>query len=144
MTTAGDARLHILQHSLGLNEHGQGRAYRNHFETGPGSTDHAHCMALVESGLMARGVGSALTGGDDLFTVTEAGRAFVAENSPPPPPSKNGYAQRNAEIQRLRAAMVSAMDDADTSADDHNITSATLRKTLRDIAKSLKAALEKK
>lgn len=80
-----DARLHILQHSLGLEDHGQGTPYRNHFVTGPGSADHDHCMALVAAGLMTRRPGSALTGVDDLFTVTEAGRALVAEHSPPPP-----------------------------------------------------------
>lgn len=64
-----DARLHILQHGLGLNAYGQGGPYRNHFVTGPGSADHDHCLALVSAGLMTRREGSALTGGDDLFTV---------------------------------------------------------------------------
>src|SRR6478609_3022343 len=43
-------QLHILQHSLGLDEHGRGTMYRSHFVTGEGSKDHADCMALVEAG----------------------------------------------------------------------------------------------
>jgi hypothetical protein len=80
-----DAKLHILQHSLGVDEFGRGRQYRNHFVTGEGSIDHPHCMALVEMGLMTKHAGSALTGGDDLFHVTEAGRRYVVEHSPAPP-----------------------------------------------------------
>ncbi|MHB0986236.1 MAG: hypothetical protein ACYC05_11690 [Sulfuricella sp.] len=34
-----DSKLHILQHSLGLDKYGDGNQYRNHFVTGPGSTD---------------------------------------------------------------------------------------------------------
>ena len=45
-------QLHILQHSLGLDEYGRGTMYRNHFVTGEGSLDHPHCVALVEAGLM--------------------------------------------------------------------------------------------
>lgn len=80
-----DPMLHILQHSLGADEFGRGRQYRNHFVTGEGSVDYPHCMALVEKGLMTKHLGSALTGGDDLFHVTEAGKRYVAELSPPPP-----------------------------------------------------------
>lgn len=79
------SQLDILQHSLGLDQHGRGESYRNRFVTGEGSKDHAHCMALVEQGLMNRRAGFALAGGDDLFMVTEAGRAAVREHSPPPP-----------------------------------------------------------
>lgn len=78
-------RLRILQHALGLDEHGQGRAYRNHFVTEPGNVDHDHCLALLTAGLMKRHAPSELTGGADLFTVTEAGRTYVAQHSPPPP-----------------------------------------------------------
>lgn len=78
-------QLHILQHSLGVDQHGRGEQYHNHFVTGEGSTDYPHCMALVEAGLMTRRAGNALSGGDDVFFVTDAGKAYVAENSPPPP-----------------------------------------------------------
>lgn len=79
------AQLHILQHSLGVDQHGRGEQYRNHFVTGEGSTDHPHCMALVAAGLMTRRPGNELTGGGDLFHVTPAGKAAVAEHSPAPP-----------------------------------------------------------
>lgn len=80
-----DSRLHILQHSLGLDEYGQGRAYRNHFVTSPGTTDWPDCCALVDAGLMKRHPPSTLTGGGYCFTVTEAGRAHVTNHSPKPP-----------------------------------------------------------
>jgi len=63
---------HILRHSLGLN-YGR-KMYRNHFVTGEGSTNYADCMALVEMGLMTRRAGNPITGGDDVFFVTDAGK----------------------------------------------------------------------
>jgi hypothetical protein len=79
-------RLHILQHALGVDQYGRGEQYRSHFVTGEGSVDHPHCMALVAAGLMTRRDGATLPfGGDDLFHVTDAGRAAVAEHSPAPP-----------------------------------------------------------
>jgi len=79
--------LHILQHSIGADQHGRivRGGGRNHFVTGEGSDDYPHCMALVAAGLMTRRAGSAISGGDDIFHVTEAGRAYVAEHSPKPP-----------------------------------------------------------
>jgi hypothetical protein len=81
------AQLQILQHSIGADEHGRivRGGGRNHFVTGDGSKDHPHCMALVEAGLMTRRTGSAISGGDDIFHVTETGKRYVAENSPTPP-----------------------------------------------------------
>ncbi|MES2958488.1 MAG: hypothetical protein V4792_09880 [Pseudomonadota bacterium] len=78
-------QLHILMHSLGLQEDGTGTAYRNHFVTGEGSTDWPTCCALVESGLMRRRAGNELSGGDDVFWVTDSGREYVAANKPVPP-----------------------------------------------------------
>lgn len=83
-------KLHILQHAIGRDEHGRPRyphnpEFRNHFVTGEGSRDHAACLELVAEGLMRRRSGSAISGGDDIFHVTDAGRAYVRENSPPPP-----------------------------------------------------------
>jgi hypothetical protein len=77
--------LHILQHSLGVDQYGRGQQYRNHFATGEGSVDHPDCMALVSAGLMNVRRATAFMSGMDLFYVTDAGRAYVAENSPPPP-----------------------------------------------------------
>ncbi|WP_234455823.1 hypothetical protein [Stenotrophomonas sp. S41] len=77
--------LNILQHSLGLDQHGRGDSRRNHFVTSEGSVDHRHCMALFNRGLMTRTVGFALAGGSDVFTVTGAGREAVKAYSPAPP-----------------------------------------------------------
>jgi len=74
--------LQILQHSHGLDKFGRGTFYRNHFVTGEGSTDHPVCMEAVGLGLMDRHAGNALTGEMDAFTVTEAGRAYIAAHSP--------------------------------------------------------------
>ena len=78
-------QLHILQHSLGLDEYGRGTFYRNHFVTGEGSSDHADCVALVEAGYMGIRKSHPLAGGDDAFWVTEAGKRAVLDHSPVPP-----------------------------------------------------------
>jgi hypothetical protein len=75
--------LHIIRHSLGLDDNGQGREYRNRFVTGEGSDNYQLCMGMVSDGLMIRRRGSELTGGDDLFQVTEAGRELEQANRPP-------------------------------------------------------------
>lgn len=80
-----EKKLRILQHALGIDRHGQGLQYRNHFVTGPGSDDHAVCCEIVAEGLMVKRQGSELTGGDDCFFVTPAGIDHVALNSPLPP-----------------------------------------------------------
>ncbi|EQM87204.1 hypothetical protein L681_20810 [Stenotrophomonas maltophilia MF89] len=79
------AELHILRHALGVGDGVLERSYRNHFVTGEGGADHQHCMALVARGYMVQRAGNAITGGDDLFTVNEAGRAAVQEHTPPLP-----------------------------------------------------------
>lgn len=78
-------QLHILQHSLGLDQYGRGTMYRSHFVTGEGSKDHADCMALVEAGYMGVRKGHPLAGGDDGFWVTEVGKHAAVANSPAPP-----------------------------------------------------------
>lgn len=72
-----EARMHILRHSLGVPDPWQTNMYRNHFVTGEGSVDHPDCMALTDMGLMQRRKGNEMTGGDDVFIVTEAGKAAV-------------------------------------------------------------------
>lgn len=74
----------ILCHTLGFDSKGGGRCYRNHFVAGPGHDDYPVLMKCVEAGLMTRRDGSCLTGGDFLFMATDAGRAYVADNRPPP------------------------------------------------------------
>jgi hypothetical protein len=73
------AQVHILRHSLGVPDPSQTNMYRNHFVTGEGSLDHPDCMELVGKGLMTRRKGNAITGGDDAFFVTEAGKALVRD-----------------------------------------------------------------
>lgn len=82
-SVADQKQLHILQHSIGADQYGRivRGGGRNHFVTGEGSTDHPHCMALVASGLMTRRSGSAISGGDDIFHVTDSGREYVRTNS---------------------------------------------------------------
>lgn len=77
--------LRILQHALGLDSFGQGSCYRNHFVTGVGSADFPACVELVGMGLMTQAPGSSISGGDDIFRVTDAGRAYAIEHSPEPP-----------------------------------------------------------
>ncbi|KQV31103.1 hypothetical protein [Rhizobium sp. Root1204] len=77
--------LHILQHSLGLDQYGRGTFYRNRFVTGEGSVDHADCMALLELGFMSRVANVKLFGGSDCFTVTDEGKQAAVANSPSPP-----------------------------------------------------------
>jgi hypothetical protein len=75
--------LHILQHSLGLDQYGQGRDYRNHYVAGP--DDVAKCRELVVMGYMTECQGNQLSGGDPIFMVTTQGRDCVALESPNSP-----------------------------------------------------------
>ena len=76
-------QLEILQHSLGVDQYGQGRQYRNHFYAG--GLDVTTCRELAEIGLMREFASSPLTGGDPAFFVTSEGKRKMAEESPPPP-----------------------------------------------------------
>jgi len=82
-------QLGILRHALGVGDGGWERSYRNHYVTSPGSDDYAVCMALVEHGLMTRKQGHQLSGGGDVFFVTDIGRAAAVA-----PPPKTTRAQR--------------------------------------------------
>lgn len=75
--------LQILQHSIGVDEYGQGNPYRNHFVAG--GIDVDHCRELVDAGFMVERSASVLTGGSPLFHVTDAGKQAVALESPKPP-----------------------------------------------------------
>lgn len=75
--------LHILQHSLGLDQYGQGRQYRNHYVAG--GDDAKKCRSLVGQGYMQEHQATQLSGGDPVFTVTPAGIDYVSLNSPAPP-----------------------------------------------------------
>jgi hypothetical protein len=77
--------LSIMQHALGLDAYGRGEGYRNHFVTGEGSTDWPHCMEAFRLGYMSMREGNELSGGDNVFTVTASGKAFIKAASPSPP-----------------------------------------------------------
>ena len=62
----------LMRHALGLSRRTK-TAYRNHFVTGEGSVDHAHWMDLVAKGAARRHTGSPITGGSDVFYVTQIG-----------------------------------------------------------------------
>jgi len=76
-------QLHILQHSLGVDQHGQGDQYRNRYVCDKGNVD---IDALIADGLMVdRGSMGDLTGGMHVYMVTESGKLAMRESSPPPP-----------------------------------------------------------
>lgn len=81
-----DPVLHIIQHSLGVDQFGRGDQYRNYFATDEGSIDHPICMEAVSRGLMqVRRANYEPYGGMDVFAVTAEGKLWMAENSPQPP-----------------------------------------------------------
>lgn len=82
--------LHILQHALGRDEVGRPERgavedYRNHFCTSPPGKGWDRCVEAVNLGLMTQHEPRAISGGDWIFTVTDAGKAYIAEHSPAPP-----------------------------------------------------------
>lgn len=90
-------QLDILQHSLGLDSHGQPPenyrgthdddfpgCYRNNFYAGPGHSDWNDLQTLTEAGLMHEGP-TAAASGDRYFRVTQKGYEAVKSQSPPPP-----------------------------------------------------------
>lgn len=106
-------QLHILQHSLGANRHGQPAHgprpdegdgcwwfSRNRFLTDPDCPDGRECRTLVAAGLMRdRGV-QRLTDGMHCYTVTLAGRDAMMAQSPKAPKLTRGqqrYRQWRAE-----------------------------------------------
>ena len=89
--------LHILQHSLGVDSYGRGPRYRNHYCAG--GSDIEKCRELVGLGFMQEQSGSALTGGDPLFTVTRDGIEAVAEQSPAPPKLTRGQRRYRAYLR---------------------------------------------
>ena len=78
-----DAQMQILQHSLGLNEYGQGSQYRNHFVAG--GKDIELCLALISEGFMVQRADNGLCGDSPWFSVTLKGIDHVALNSESPP-----------------------------------------------------------
>lgn len=81
MTTITSEQRDILRHALGYGRR-TAPGWRNYFVTGPGTTDHPHCEALVAAGLMTKREGLALSGRDAVYAVTAEGKA-VARNKTP-------------------------------------------------------------
>jgi len=77
--------LHILQHSLGVDQYGQGNQYRNHFATDPGCKDFQLCEQLSGMGLMKDLGKREIWGAMHCFVVTQKGIDAVAKESPNPP-----------------------------------------------------------
>lgn len=75
--------LHILQHALGRDQYGRGTDYRNHYVAG--GDDLATCRDAAAQGLMVEHAAREISGGDPIFTVTAAGKTYIAEHSPKPP-----------------------------------------------------------
>lgn len=105
--TKRDLSLHILQHALGLDDYGQGNAYRNYYVATCGSDDYQRCKVHEEAGRMKRHGPSSLYGGmtSFCFVVTDAGREYVREHSPTPPKltrSQKRYRQYLAQDSGLR------------------------------------------
>lgn len=103
--------LHILQHSLGLDDNGRDskgalcppKTYRNHYVTDDQGGNGALCKEMVAAGLMERHAPRAVSGEMPIFTVTEAGRAYIREHSPKPPRVSAGKARY---LEWLRVADV--------------------------------------
>ena len=93
--------LHILQHTLGLNEYCEGRQYRNHFVAG--GDDVRKCRELVSLGHMVERKDNGLTGGSPWFSVTQQGIDFVATNSPARPPEPKLTRSQKRYREYLRA-----------------------------------------
>lgn len=71
------ALLHILRHSIGLDDNGAGREYRNHFATDPTTPDGKMCEELCTLGFMKDYGEQPIWGGMHCYCVTEAGMAVA-------------------------------------------------------------------
>jgi hypothetical protein len=69
--------IHILFHSLGLDDNGHGREYRNHFATDPKSQDGILCEHLCTKGYMQDHGEQSMWGGMHCYCVTEQGKEFA-------------------------------------------------------------------
>lgn len=74
--------LHLLRHSLGLDDTGRGKQYRNYFVTGPGGADFAKLKELEARGMVTDHGPRELTGGMHTFCVTPAGVLIAATPDP--------------------------------------------------------------
>ena len=82
-----EKQLNLLHHTLGVTP--ERRApYRNHFVAGPGHHDQIDLEVLEAAEMMRRAPAPRFcTPGDEVFSVTDAGRAHALDNLPPAPPA---------------------------------------------------------
>lgn len=73
--------LQILQHSLGVDQFGQGPQFRNHFIT----DNDAEMAELVALGYVHNCGSNTATGGMNCYRVTPEGKTAMREHSPKPP-----------------------------------------------------------
>lgn len=64
-------QIHILRHSLGLDQNGHGREYRNYYCTGLDCELYQELVTLTEAGLMQLG---RIDGKNHFYFVTDAGK----------------------------------------------------------------------
>ena len=85
----------ILRHALGFDDFGGRRCERNHFVTGPVGQDHADCEALVSLLLMSKDerFPNELSGGSDVFRVTELGESVMRQSFKKKPRLTRGQAR---------------------------------------------------
>lgn len=80
------AEIEVLRHAIGADRFGQVSNPRNVFMTACDGSDGRVCLGLVAKGLMKDlGCGGELSGGDNVFIVTQAGRDAVAATAEKPP-----------------------------------------------------------
>jgi len=92
--------LDILQHSLGVDQYGQGKQYRNRFVTDADTPDGQSCEALVALGMMKNhGPMGDLSGGMNVYVVTPTGIDAVALKSPPAPKLTRGQKRYEQYLQ---------------------------------------------
>lgn len=78
-------QIELLHHTLGLSPRRR-EPYRNHFVAGPGHHAQADLLELVRLGLMERArAPSFLDADDQVFRVTDAGKAVAQQELPDPP-----------------------------------------------------------
>lgn len=65
-------QIELARHALGLPNR-RNRSYRNHFVCGPGNSDFDNWTAMVTAGFARHRNGGVLSGGEDVFWLTEAG-----------------------------------------------------------------------
>ena len=91
-----ERQLEILQHSLGLDQYGQGQMYRNHFCAG--GSDEETCRELVALGYMVQ---HETTKWLPYFncSVTDAGKEAIKRESPRAPRLSRGQKRYRAFLE---------------------------------------------